>query len=130
MKKSKGRAIRALDLFAGAGGSSLGAKLADVQIVGAVDLWKMAGEVYRKNFPTVAYFNSPCESLRPSKLKEKIGRIDLLLASPECTNHTCAKGSGTRSEESRNTAFQVVRFAKALQPRWIVVEKQRKIAKC
>jgi DNA (cytosine-5)-methyltransferase 1 len=51
-----------------------------------------------------------------------VGPIDLLLASPECTNHSCAKGAGERCEESRRTAFQVTRFAKVLLPRWIVVE--------
>ena len=51
-----------------------------------------------------------------------MGTIDLIIASPECTSHTCAKGNGNRSEESKQTAFQVCRFASALQPRWIVVE--------
>ena len=55
-------------------------------------------------------------------VRKDVGAIDVLLASPECTNHTCAKGKATRSEESKNTAFQVIRFAKALNPRWIVIE--------
>ena len=39
-----GKAIRALDLFAGAGGGSLGGKMAGVQIVAAVDLLKQGVE--------------------------------------------------------------------------------------
>lgn len=46
----------------------------------------------------------------------------MLLASPECTNHTCAKGSAKRSEASRKTALQVLRFARVFKPRWIVIE--------
>jgi len=57
-----------------------------------------------------------------AELRKQIGEIDIILASPECTSHTCAKGSAPRSEKSRQTAFQVVRFAKAFKPRWIVVE--------
>jgi len=58
----------------------------------------------------------------PSELGLKRGNIDLLLASPECTNHTCAKGAGERSEESKKTANYVLSFARDLDPRWIVIE--------
>jgi DNA (cytosine-5)-methyltransferase 1 len=51
-----------------------------------------------------------------------VGRVDLLLASPECTNHSCAKGAGPRSEESRLTALQILRYSRALQPRWLILE--------
>jgi DNA (cytosine-5)-methyltransferase 1 len=50
------------------------------------------------------------------------GEIELLLASPECTNHSPAKGSQRRSEKSRQTASYVVNFARRLRPRWIVLE--------
>lgn len=48
--------------------------------------------------------------------------IDLILASPECTNHTCALGSRPRDEGSRQTARYVIGFARELAPRWIVLE--------
>lgn len=44
------------------------------------------------------------------------------MASPECTNHSVAKGNKPRCEKSKATAMQVVRFARALRPRWLVVE--------
>jgi DNA (cytosine-5)-methyltransferase 1 len=114
--------IRAIDLFAGVGGSSSGASAAGVEVVAAVDSWSLAKDTYSSNFPNVAFFQTRCEHVPIPELKEKIGAIDLLLASPECTSHTCAKGSAPRSEASRRTAFQVIRFAKAFKPRWIVVE--------
>ena len=52
----------------------------------------------------------------------RLGPIDLLLASPECTNHTCARGSRPREETSRDTARYVLKFAAALKPRWVVIE--------
>ena len=54
--------------------------------------------------------------------RERVGRIDLLLASPECRSHTCARGSAPRDEASRATAMQVIRFARLLRPRWLVLE--------
>ena len=46
----------------------------------------------------------------------------MLLASPECTHHSVAKGNKPRSEKSKQLAYEVIRFAKQMQPRWIVVE--------
>jgi DNA (cytosine-5)-methyltransferase 1 len=114
--------IRALDLFAGAGGSSAGAAAAGVAVVAAVDLWSLAKETYTSNFSEVTFLQEKCEHVSIAELKQTIGSIDLLLASPECTSHTCAKGNAPRSEASRRTAFQVIRFARAFRPRWIVVE--------
>jgi DNA (cytosine-5)-methyltransferase 1 len=116
------REIRAIDLFAGVGGSSSGARTAGVKVVVAVDSWSLARDTYTSNFPEVAFLQTRCENVPVHALKKTIGAIDLLLASPECTSHTCAKGSASRSEASRRTAFQVIRFAKAFRPRWIVVE--------
>jgi DNA (cytosine-5)-methyltransferase 1 len=114
--------LRGLDLFCGGGGSSRGAKMAGVEIVAAVDMWTLAEATYRDNFPKARFYRQRCEKLAPGKIKGQTHKIDILLASPECTSHTCAKGSSPRSEKSRSTAFQVIRFAKALKPRWIVVE--------
>ena len=72
--------------------------------------------------PEAMFVNSKLEDIDIPKLKKKMGKIDLILASPECTNHSPAKGNKPRCEESKNTAFQVIRFAKAFEPRWIVIE--------
>jgi DNA (cytosine-5)-methyltransferase 1 len=114
--------IRGMDLFAGAGGSSWGAKSVGVKVVAAVDRWKLAHETYKANFPDVEFLQEKCEDVNLRKLKQIVGSVDLIFASPECTSHTCAKGNAPRSEVSRRTAFEVIRFAQAFKPRWIVVE--------
>ncbi|MBB6247737.1 DNA (cytosine-5)-methyltransferase 1 [Rhodanobacter sp. A1T4] len=114
--------MRALDVFCGAGLSSAGARAAGVTMVGAIDLNTLATSTYKLNFPDAFVVNKRLEDVQPSKLRDRIGDIDLLLASPECTNHTCAKGAAPRSEESRATAMQVLRYARAFRPRWIVME--------
>jgi DNA (cytosine-5)-methyltransferase 1 len=114
--------IRALDLFCGAGGSSWGAREAGVEIVAAFDLWPLAGKAHDANFPEAEFVPGRLEELDVSALVKRLGRIDLILASPECTNHSPAKGNKPRCELSKDTAFQVVRFARAFKPRWIVIE--------
>ena len=120
--KAAAKKIRALDLFCGVGGSSWGAREAGVEIVAAFDLWPLAGEAHLVNFPEAEFVNKRLEELDVDALVKKYGKIDLILASPECTNHSPAKGNKPRCEESKNTAFQVVRFAKAFKPRWVVIE--------
>jgi DNA (cytosine-5)-methyltransferase 1 len=114
--------LKAIDLFAGGGGSSQGARSAGIEVVAAIDRWVPAQIVYSKNFPLAKFSCESCESVDPHALGREVGKVNLLMASPECTSHTCAKGRAEGSDDSRNTAFQVVRFAGALRPRWLVVE--------
>lgn len=118
---SKGT-IRALDLFCGAGGSSLGARMAGAEIAAGIDWAPLAVATFADNFPGALALQADIARVRPSTISDALGGIDLLLASPECTNHSCAKGGARRSEKSRLTAFEVLRFARHLKPRWIVVE--------
>jgi DNA (cytosine-5)-methyltransferase 1 len=119
------RRITAIDLFCGAGGSSWGARLGGAEIVAGFDSSESAGYAFINNFPHAKFFLGRLEDVSPRSVMRAVGPIDLLLASPECTNHSLAKGAARRSEKSRETALQVLRFAQSLKPRWIVVENVR-----
>ncbi len=115
-------AIRTLDLFCGGGGSSWGAQAAGAEIVCGVDAWDLATQTFAANFPGATAL---CRCLTERSNRRSvgdIGKIDLILASPECTNHTCARGSRERDEDSRLTAMHALRFVCALLPRWVVIE--------
>ena len=114
--------IRAFDMFCGMGGSSRGATAAGADIVGGIDAWPLAAEVFARNFPAARAIASTVQEQEPADLATELGTVDLLLASPECTSHSCARGARPGCEESRNTAFQVVRYAEEMGPRWVVVE--------
>lgn len=119
---SDGKDIRAVDLFCGGGGSSWGAAMAGVTPIAGLDMWALATETYKLNFPGAITYTMRASELSPQQLLKDVGRFELLLASPECTNHSIARGNRPRCDISRNTAFEVVRFARALTPRWIIVE--------
>src|SRR4051794_25558304 len=103
--------IRTLDLFSGGGGSSYGARAAGAEIVCGVDAWPAATAVFAANFPTARALNFRLtEAVRASDLGD-LGRIDLVLASPECTNHTCARGNRPLDDDSRRTANHILNFA-------------------
>jgi DNA (cytosine-5)-methyltransferase 1 len=114
--------LRALDLFCGAGGSSAGARAAGFEIAGGLDMWPLATDTFRANFPLAHVVTARLERVPLTTLRRRVGDVDLLLASPECTSHTCAKGSAPRSEASRATALHIVAYAKKFRPRWLVLE--------
>ncbi len=121
-RRAKKKSLRTFDLFCGGGGSSRGAVMAGAEPVGALDMWDVAAETYKLNFSDAKVYRMKAVSLSPRRVAEEIGEIELLLASPECTHHSVARGSKPTSEKSRETAFEVIRFAKVLKPRWLVVE--------
>ncbi len=114
--------VRAIDLFCGVGGSSFGASKAGIDIVAGFDCWDIATRTYATNFPQSKVYKEDIRKLSPKEIRKEIGDIDLILASPECTNHSVAKGKKQRDEQSRMTAFEVIRFAEEFKPQWIVVE--------
>ena len=114
--------IRGLDIFSGAGGSSAGARAAGVEVVAGIDMCSTAVETFAANFPEALVVTSRLEDICLGSLSKQVGEIDILLASPECTSHTCAKGGAPRDEASRATAMLVVEYARALRPRWLVLE--------
>ena len=114
--------IRSIDLFCGAGGSSWGAQCAGVEIAAGFDMWPVAEAVYKSNYPKARFYGGSLEDHNPRAIARELGKIDLIMSSPECTNHSVAKGNKPRCEKSKETALQVIRFARALKPRWIVIE--------
>lgn len=113
---------RAIDLFCGAGGSSHGAQNAGIEIVAGFDVWEPAIKTFKANFPKSRIFAGDIGKLLPREIKAEIGEIDLILASPECTSHSNARGARKESEQSRKTAHQVLFFARVFMPTWIVIE--------
>lgn len=49
-------------------------------------------------------------------------RLDVLVASPECTHHSSARGGVPMSDQSRASAWHVVRWVEALKPSAVLIE--------
>lgn len=111
---------RAIDLFAGWGGFTLGAQLAGVRVVWAANHWPRAVEVHSANHPDVAHV---CQDLRQADWTA-LPRYDILLASPACQPHSRASQPKRRAhhDADRATAWAVVDCAEATRPRAIIVE--------
>jgi DNA (cytosine-5)-methyltransferase 1 len=123
--------LRSLDLFCGCGGSSIGARQAGVIPAGGIDIWPAAIRAFTHNIPNAIGYCNDIRDVDPRKLQDDLGNIDILLASPECIAHSIARGGKKydTDELSKALAYEVIRFAKVLQPRWVVVENVVQMAK-
>ncbi|MDD3040813.1 DNA cytosine methyltransferase [Bacteroides sp.] len=110
--------VTVIDLFCGAGGSSSGASAAGAWVKYAVNHWAVAIKTHKANHSKTHHIQNRLELVDPRQFHG----VDMIIASPECTNHSRAKGAKPRDEQSRATAFEVIRFADLIRPRWIVVE--------
>lgn len=121
------------DLFCGAGGSSTGAvSVPGVSVRLAANHWATAIETHNANHPDTDHLQADISNTDP----RYIPGTDILWASPECTNHSRAKGRKAPSqpdlfgealpdeaaERSRATMWDVVRFTEAHEYRAILVE--------
>lgn len=120
------------DLFCGAGGSSEGARTAGLEIVMAANHWRTAIDVHQANHPDARHDCADISQADPRRYPA----TDVLLASPECTNHSQAKGVSRRkqdealfdadfdpaAERSRATMWCVGRFAEQNHYSAVVVE--------
>ena len=114
------------DLFCGAGGTSTGAIQAAEQRgynvnLTAVNHWPTAVATHTQNHPDSRHFCATIDDLNPRDLF-RFGELDLLWGSPECMNHSKARGGKPINDQSRATAWCITRWAEALQPKMILVE--------
>ena len=118
--------MKAIDLFAGAGGFSTGATMAGVQVVWAANHWPAAVQVHANNHPTTQHV---CQDLQQADWSQVPGH-DLLLASPACQGHSRARGKERLHHDAmRSTAWAVVDAAEVHKPAAFVVENVSEFAK-
>jgi DNA (cytosine-5)-methyltransferase 1 len=114
------------DLFCGAGGSSCGAEqVPGVRVRMAANHWRLAVETHNANLPHADHDVADISQVDPRRYPA----TDLLWASPECTNHSQARGrkrAGAQpglfgealpdeaADRSRATMWDVPRFVEAM----------------
>ncbi|WP_314429622.1 DNA cytosine methyltransferase [Microbacterium lacticum] len=126
------------DLFCGAGGSSSGLVAAGYKVVIAANHWALAIESHQVNHPDTDHSQADISQVNPAYFP----KTHVLWGSPECTNHSIAKGvkrqrqqdqalfelDGTRplpdeaANRSRATMWDIPRFAEYHRYMAIILE--------
>jgi DNA (cytosine-5)-methyltransferase 1 len=91
-------------------------------MVGAIDAWDIAAKTYQHNFPKARVVCTALHEGTRSRILPNMDRVDLIIASPECTHHSIARGSKPLNESSRRSGGFVLPFIRSITPRWIILE--------
>lgn len=135
--RKKDSSITVTDQFCGAGGSSQGARKVlenrGGHVAVALNHWDLAIETHNTNFPETMHDCTDISACDPRRYPS----TTILITSPECTNHSLAKGQKAvkaqldlfskgvldpASERSRATMWDVPRFAEYHKYEAIIVE--------
>lgn len=121
--------IHCADLFCGAGGTSSGLLDAAAELNVAVDLlavnhWEVAIATHSANHPGVRHICKSIEGINPREAVPG-GRLQLLVASPECVHFSNARGGKPMSDQSRACAWHILHWLETLDVRNVLIENVR-----
>jgi len=118
------KSFTSFDLFAGAGGLSLGFSMAGISPVYALEQDKWAGETYSLNNLKVKLEIENIENISNSEIK-KLEPLspDVIIGGPPCQGFSHANSGNKDLKDPRNSLFlEFVRFVKIIQPKICVIE--------
>jgi len=115
-----------VDLFCGAGGASEGALAAATELgleveVYAINCWQTAIDTYKLNHPYATTLCARVEQVVPEQLIPN-RRIHLLVAGPECTHHSQARGGMPIDDQKRVPAWVIPNWLQRMVVDNLIIE--------
>lgn len=110
--------MKAVDIFAGCGGMSLGFEQAGIDVIAAFDNWKPAVEIYRENFSHPIFEKNLCDEDTVDIIRGL--SPDLIMGGPPCQDYSIA---GKRKQGERaNLTIRFAEIVSGVLPEWVVFE--------
>jgi DNA (cytosine-5)-methyltransferase 1 len=119
--------MKAVDLFAGCGGLSLGLQKAGIDVIAAYENWSPALAVYRNNFAHKAYlFDLRNENIAINNILNN--SPDLIAGGPPCQDFSSA---GKRNENGGrgDLTLSFAKIIAGIEPKWFLMENVERINK-
>lgn len=111
----------AVDIFSGAGGLSVGAGMAGIQTVLAVEFDNFAAQTYQKNHKKTKVINKDIKQVDPLEHTDKYPFI--LFGGPPCQGFSVANTKTRNLDNPNNTMYkEYIRFVEKLKPEWFLFE--------
>lgn len=118
--------LTTVDLFAGAGGLSLGFHDAGFHPRLGTDFDSAAAVTFKANFPDVPFIEAPIESLGAQDILDatglRYGELDVLLGGPPCQAFSVYNHQRGFHDERSGLFREYLRIVEALMPRTLVIE--------
>jgi DNA (cytosine-5)-methyltransferase 1 len=117
----------AIELFAGAGGLSLGFEQAGFKMLAATDIEPYSQNTFLLNFPKVPFLLGDIRSLQSTELLSAAGATpDLLIGGPPCQGFSTL-GAKMSADPRNRLIDEFVRLARDIQPKIVVIENVRTV---
>lgn len=128
--------VKAIDLFAGAGGFTLSAIDAGVDVLAAIEFDKAAANTYKENFINKRQLkvdlragedDGDINNVEPSELRSSLklkkGELDLILGGPPCQGFSTHRINNAGVNDPRNTLLlRYFEFVNEFNPKAFLVE--------
>ena len=115
-----------IDLFAGAGGFSLGMKKAGIKVLAAVEKDKYAAQTYRANHRDTILIEQDIQKITAESLLEaarlKKGELDILFGGPPCQAFSFISKSRSLDNPKSKLMHEFIRMVEGIQPRIFYIE--------
>lgn len=133
MGNSKKKKLKAIELFAGAGGMALGLQQAGIDVVAAVEKDKWCVQTLEANrarsFPKMKIIQEDITTLSGESLMETVGlvkyQLDILSGGPPCQGFSFASLRRSINDPRSKLMWEFIRMVKEIRPRYFVIENVR-----
>lgn len=112
-----------VDIFSGAGGMSLGAISAGIDIVLAVDNNLPSSRTYVKNHPVTKFITADIREVDPLDHIHDPKEVFIVFGGPPCQGFSTSNTKTRNNDNPNNHLFkEFVRFIEKINPKWFVLE--------
>lgn len=127
------RRLKAIELFAGAGGMCLGLQQAGFDVIAAVEIDKWCCDTLRANkthaFPKMKIIQADIIKISGKWLLNKVGlmkgQLDVLSGGPPCQGFTYVNSKRCPEDPRSRLMWQFLRLVNEMQPHYFVIENVR-----
>ena len=127
------KSLKAIDLFCGAGGFSLGLKDAGFDVLVGIDKFDGPVKTYQHNFGVERGLQLDLSSIQPHELKNKVKNVtrtkindlDLIVGGPPCQGFSLAsrrKDRGSKEDIRNDLSLKYFEFIREINPKYFIFE--------
>ncbi|MDK1180157.1 DNA cytosine methyltransferase [Cronobacter sakazakii] len=121
--------MKAIDLFCGAGGLTVGLKMAGFDVISAIEKEAIVSETYNFNHPDVNLITGDIRKISPVELMAQLniqqGELDLLAGCPPCQGFSSLRTKNKTAavfDERNELIFNFLEFVRVFLPKVVMVE--------
>lgn len=127
---SRKKKLKAIELFAGAGGMALGLQMAGIDVVGLVEIDELCLHTLAANqrefFPKARIIKADLSSVSGRELLSRTGvrkgQLDILSGGPPCQGFTFASSRRSIDDPRSQMVWHFIRLVGEIKPKYFVME--------